>query len=95
VKAALEGSRHGLVDNWLRHVMDVNEKHADELASAPEERRLDRLCELNVVEQAMNVCQTTVVEDVWARGQELTVHGLVYGLRDGLLRDLGVSTSSL
>ena len=95
VKAALEGSRHGLVDNWLRHVMDVNEKHADELASAPEERRLDRLCELNVVEQAMNVCQTTIVEDVWARGQELTVHGLVYGLRDGLLRDLGVSTSSL
>jgi carbonic anhydrase len=95
VKAALEGSRHGLVDNWLRHVMDVGEKHADEIASLPEERRLDRLCELNVVEQAMNVCQTTIVEDVWARGQELTVHGLVYGLRDGLLRDLGVSASSL
>ena len=95
VKAALEGSRHGLVDNWLRHVMDVGEKHADEIASMPEERRLDRLCELNVVEQAMNVCQTTIVEDVWARGQELTVHGLVYGLRDGLLQDLGVSASSL
>ena len=95
VKAALEGSRHGLVDNWLRHVMDVGEKHANEIASMPEERRLDRLCELNVVEQAMNVCQTTIVEDVWARGQELTVHGLVYGLRDGLLRDLGVSASSL
>ena len=95
VKAALEGSRHGLVDNWLRHVMDVGEKHADEIASLSEERRLDRLCELNVVEQAMNVCQTTIVEDVWARGQELTVHGLVYGLRDGLLRDLGVSASSL
>ena len=95
VKAALEGSRHGLVDNWLRHVMDVGEKYADELASLPEERRLARLCELNVVEQAMNVCQTTVVEDAWARGQKLTVHGLVYGLHDGLLRDLGVSTSSL
>jgi len=95
VKAALEGSRHGLVDNWLRHVKDVGEKHAAELASLPEERRLDRLCELNVVEQAMNVCQTTIVEDVWARRQELTVHGLVYGLRDGLLRDLGVSASSL
>ena len=95
VKAALEGSRHGLVDNWLRHVMDVGEKHADEIASMPEERRLDRLCELNVVEQAMNVCRTTIVEDVWARGQELTVHGLVYGLRDGLLQDLGVSASSL
>jgi len=95
VKAALEGSRHGLVDNWLRHVMDVGEKHADEIASLSEERRLDRLCELNVVEQVMNVCQTTIVEDVWARGQKLTVHGLVYGLRDGLLRDLGVSASSL
>ncbi len=94
VTAALEGSRHGLVDNWLRHVMDVNEKYAEELAALPEERRRDRLCELNVVEQAMNVCQTTIVEDVWARGQELTVHGWVYGLHDGLLRDLGVSTSS-
>ncbi len=95
VTAALEGSRHGLVDNWLRHVMDVSEKHADELASLPEERRLDRLCELNVIEQAMNVCQTTIVEDVWARGQELTVHGVVYGLHDGLLRDLCVSATFL
>ena len=95
VKAALEGSRHGLVDNWLRHVMDVAEKHADELASLPEDRRHDRLCELNAVEQVMNVCQTTIVEDVWARGQELTVHGLVYSLADGLLRDLDVSISSL
>ncbi len=95
VKAALEGSRHGLVDNWLRHVIDVGEKYAEELAPLPEESRFDRLCELNVVEQAINVCQTTIVEDVWARGQELTVHGLVYGLHDGLLRDLGVSTSSL
>ena len=66
VKASLEGSRHGLIDNWLRHVMDVSEKHAAELAAIPEEQRLDRLCELNVIEQAMNVCQTTVVEDVWA-----------------------------
>jgi carbonic anhydrase len=95
VQAALEDARHGLIDNWLRHVMDVEEKHADEIASLPEDRRLDRLCELNVVEQVANVCQTTVVEDAWSRGQELTVHGLVYGLRDGLLRDLGVSRSSL
>jgi len=95
VEAALEGSRHGLVDNWLRHVMDVGEKHADELASLPEERRFDRLCELNVIEQVVNVCQTTVVEDVWARGQELTVHGVIYGLDDGLLRDLGVRASTL
>jgi carbonic anhydrase len=93
VSAALEGTRHGLIDNWLRHVGDVAEKHAAALASLPEERRLDRLCELNIVEQVANVCQTTVVEDAWARGQELTVHGLVYGLHDGLLRDLGVSTS--
>ena len=95
VKASLEGSRHGLIDNWLRHVMDVSEKHASELAATPEEQRLDRLCELNVIEQAMNVCQTTVVEDVWARGQELTVHGVIYGLHDGLLRDLSVSASAL
>jgi carbonic anhydrase len=95
VTAALAGSRHGLVDNWLRHVMDVAEKHADELASLPDEQRLDRLCELNVIEQAMNVCQTTIVEDVWARGQELTVHGVVYGLHDGLLRDLCVSATFL
>ncbi len=95
VKASLERSRHGLIDNWLRHVMDVSEKHAAELASIPEEQRVDRLCELNVIEQAMNVCQTTVVEDVWARGQELTVHGVIYGLHDGLLRDLDVSASEL
>jgi carbonic anhydrase len=92
VKAALEGTRHGLIDNWLRHVTDVGDKHADELASLPEEQRLDRLCELNIVEQVANVSQTTIVEDAWARGQALTVHGLVYDLNDGLLRDLGVST---
>ena len=94
VAASLWGDRHGLIDNWLRHVTDVAEKHSAELQSLPEDRRLDRLCELNVAEQVANVCQTTVVEDAWARGQALTVHGLVYGLADGLLRDLGVSTSS-
>jgi carbonic anhydrase len=95
VKASLEGARHGLVDNWLRHVMDVNEKHAAEIDSLPKDERLDRLCELNVIEQAMNICQTTIVEDVWARGQELTVHGVIYGLHDGLLRDLSVSATFL
>jgi carbonic anhydrase len=75
--------------------MDVAEKYADELvASADDELRFQRLCELNVVEQVANVCQTTIVEDAWGRGQDLTVHGLVYGLEDGLLRDLGVSASS-
>ena len=93
VKAALEGTRHGLIDNWLRHVNDVSEKHADELASLTEEPRFDRLCELNIVEQVANVSQTTIVEDAWARGQALTVHGLVYDLHDGLLRDLSVSTT--
>ena len=91
VAAALERTRHGLIDNWLRHVVDVGEKHADELAQLPVEERVDRLCELNVAEQVANVCQTTIVEDAWARGQPLTVHGLVYRLEDGLLRDLGVS----
>jgi carbonic anhydrase len=95
VRAALDSSRHGLIDNWLRHVVDVAEKHAGELDEIEDdERRFDRLCELNVVEQVVNVCRTTVVEDAWARGQDLTVHGLVYGLEDGLLRDLGVSASA-
>jgi carbonic anhydrase len=94
VSAALEGARHGLIDNWLRHVADVAEKHAAELADLTGERRLARLCELNVVEQVANLCQTTIVEDAWARGAELTVHGVVYGLEDGLLQDLGISRSS-
>jgi carbonic anhydrase len=95
VRAALDGSRHGLIDNWLQHVTDVAEKHADELGAIPDDaRRFDRLCELNVVEQVVNVCQTTIVADAWTRRQDLTVHGLVYGLEDGLLRDLGVSASS-
>jgi carbonic anhydrase len=93
VSAALARDRHGLIDNWLRHVVDVAELHAEELDAEPEERRVDRLCELNVVEQVANVCDTTIVQDAWAGGQELTVHGLVYGLRDGLLRDLRVSRS--
>jgi len=94
VAAAFQGSRHGLIDNWLRHVADVADTHADELAALPEERRLDRLCELNVAAQVVNVCRTTIVEDAWAREQPLTVHGVVYRLEDGLLRDLRVSTSA-
>jgi carbonic anhydrase len=91
VTAALEGARHGLIDNWLRHVADVAESHAAELAPLTDEERLARLCELNVVEQVANVCRTTIVEDAWARGEDLTVHGLIYDLEDGLLRDLDVS----
>ena len=94
VKAALEGERHGLIDNWLRHVQDVQAKHAADLEASAGESRLDRLCELNVIEQVANVCSTTIVGDAWQRGQELTVHGLVYDLRDGLLQDLGVSRAA-
>ncbi len=93
VTAALTGARHGLIDNWLRHVADVAERNADELAAVAEPDRVDRLCELNVVDQVENVCATTIVRDAWSRGADVTVHGLVYSLRDGLLRDLDVSVS--
>ena len=94
VQAVIEGRRVGLADNWLRHVQDVAAKHAAELAALEDPAaRLDRLCELNVMEQVANVCQTTIVRDAWARGQSLAVHGWIYGLRDGLVRDLGVSRS--
>jgi carbonic anhydrase len=95
VRAAALGERHGLVDNWLRHVQDVRSKHAASLARiADESRHVDRLCELNVIEQALNVSQTTVVLDAWARGQSLSVHAWVYGIGDGLLRDLGFAVDA-
>ncbi len=90
VKAVLEGARVGLGDNWLGHVGDVMERHAGLLEALPAARRWDRLCELNAVEQAHNVCRTTVLQDAWARGQRVAVHACVYGLQDGLLRDLGL-----
>ncbi|OGR05876.1 MAG: carbonic anhydrase [Deltaproteobacteria bacterium RIFOXYD12_FULL_50_9] len=91
VRAALRGERLGLIDNWLRHVQDVRLKHEAQLiAISNEEQRWDRLCELNVIEQVMNVCQTTVVQDSWERGQEITVHGWIYKVQDGLLRDLNI-----
>jgi len=96
VGAALRGDRIGLSDNWLRHVQDVRQKHDVLLGSTDGVARADRLCELNVIEQALNVCQTTIVQDAWERGQSLTVHGWVYGLSDGMLRDLNfVATSVL
>jgi carbonic anhydrase len=89
VRAALRCERVGLADNWLRHVQDVREKHDDCLCRlADETARSSRLCELNVIEQAANVCSTTIVRDAWERGQTLNVHSWIYGLRDGLLRDL-------
>ena len=89
VSAAMQRRRVGLADNWLRHVQDVHAKHDDAVSAIPDlSDRVDRLCELNVIEQVANVCQTTVVQDAWGRGQALAVHGWVYGLKDGLLRDL-------
>jgi carbonic anhydrase len=93
VRAALGRERIGLVDLWLRHVQDVHVKHYERIALLPPELRHDRLCELNALEQVVNVCQTVVVQDAWKRGQRITVHGWVYGLKDGLIRDLGVNVS--
>ena len=94
VAAALQNAKLGLIDNWLRHVQDVAARHRDALAAVDDpDARADRLCALNVIEQAVNVCQTTIVQDAWARGQALTIHGLIYRLQDGLLRDLRMSAS--
>jgi len=95
VHAAMVNRRIGLADNWLRHIQDVSQKHERYLGeSMASGARANRLVELNVTEQVVNTAQTTVVQDAWERGQELTVHGWVYGLHDGLLRDLGMSVSS-
>lgn len=94
IRAALRKERLGLIDNWLRHVQDVHQKHQDVLnGTGDETAQSDRLCELNVIEQVVNVCQTTIVQDAWARGQELAVHGWIYDLRDGRLRDLGIGAT--
>lgn len=93
VGAALRGLRIGIADAWIRHVADVLEKHAAWFDEVPEERRLDALCELNVVEQTLNVCRTGVVQDAWRRGQPLMVHGWVYGLHNGWLNDLEMTVA--
>ena len=94
IKAALEDSAHGLIDNWLRHVQDVAVRHRQVLAPLEGDARIDRLCELNVLDQLANLARTTIVQDAWARGQPVTLHGLVYGLADGILNDLGVEANS-
>lgn len=92
VQAATAGTPLGLIENWLRHIQDGIARHEAALAAvADESERLDRSCEINVIEQVTGVCRTTVVQDAWDRGQELTVHGWIYDIADGLLRDLGVS----
>lgn len=94
VQAALRRDRLGLSDNWLRHIQDVRDKHEKYLATLGEtSEAFDRLCELNVIEQVANVCQTTIAVDAWERGQELTIHGWIYGLQDGLLRDLNITVA--
>ncbi|QWE28687.1 carbonate dehydratase [Polynucleobacter sp. AM-7D1] len=95
VHTAMTDRRVGLADNWLRHVKDVHQKHERYLGDAiPTPKRQDRLCELNVIEQVVNVCETTIVQDAWSRGQDLTVHGWAYRLETGLVNDLGMSISS-
>jgi carbonic anhydrase len=92
VAAALNSMSIGLADNWLRHVQDIRDRHTADLAANSHDA-VNRLCELNVLEQALNVCRTTVVKDAWARGQDLTIHGLIYSVADGLVRDLNFRAS--
>ena len=96
VKASLDDARHGLIDNWLRHIQDVRTKYADELERLPNyDSRLDRLCELNIIEQIINVAETTIVQDAWQRGHELFVHGWIYRIADGVYRDMKITVQSM
>lgn len=88
IKAALENHEHGLIDNWLRHIKDVRRMHLDKLEGLSHDKQLDRLCELNVLEQMNNICDTTIVQDAWRRECDLTVHGWVYSIQDGILKNL-------
>jgi len=94
VLAAMEDTRHGLIDNWLRHIQDTASVYEEYLDALPNDtERFNKLCELNVIEQVINVAETTALQDAWARGQTVAVHGLIYDLSDGILRDLDVSVS--
>ena len=96
VRAAMERESHGLIDNWLRHVQDVQRDHQKELRTIPEiAARMDRLCELNVVEQVRNIARTTIVQDAWRRGHPVELHGWIYGLKDGIVSDLGVTVRAI
>ena len=92
IRAALEKQSHGLIDNWLRHVQDVERDYEDELQMVADPRaKEDRLCELNVAEQVRNIARTTIVQDAWRNGHDVQLHGWIYGLKDGIITDLGVS----
>jgi carbonic anhydrase len=93
VQAALEGARIGLADNWLRHIQDVRDRHRHLIEAVPPHARANALCELNVVEQVVNVAQSTVLQDAWANGQDVTLHGWVYGVHDGLVQDLHMTVT--
>jgi carbonic anhydrase len=95
VQAALDNVRIGLADNWIRHIQDVRDRHRQLLNAMPESKRLDALVELNAIEQVVNVCQSTVLQDAWGRGQQISVHGWVYGVHDGLLQDLHITVAGL
>ncbi|MDH3359673.1 MAG: carbonate dehydratase [Desulfobulbaceae bacterium] len=91
VKAAMDDKEHGLIDNWLRNIRDAYRFNQEEIDSVTDqEEKIDRMCELNVIEQVYNICQTTIVQNAWKEGQELTVHGWIYSIEDGILRDLDV-----
>ena len=93
VQAALEGARIGLADNWLQHIKSTRDRHRTLIEGLPQAQRADTLCDLNVIEQVVNVCVSTVMLDAWARGQKVTVHGWAFGVHDGLLQDLGLRVS--
>jgi len=93
IKAAMDGQQHGLIDNWLRHIRDVRRFHADKLEGLDQDEKLDALCELNVVEQVTNVSNSTIVQNAWRNGANLAVHGWIYNIKNGLLRDLGTRTA--
>jgi carbonic anhydrase len=96
IRAAMEKESHGLIDNWLRHVQDVERSHEQKLSGIQDaDERLNKLCELNVSEQVQNIARTTIVQDAWRRGHDVKLHGWIYGLKDGLISDLGIQISDL
>jgi carbonic anhydrase len=95
VQAALGNGEMGLIDNWLRHIKDIYTKYEADFEGLDNAERVNRLCEINVAEQVANVCHTTIVQSAWKQGQQLSVHGLIYGLGDGILHDLGINISSM
>ena len=95
VKASLDKTEHGLIDNWLRHIKDVSRFNADKLDQLDPEAKVDRLCELNIIEQVRNVCNTTIVQKAWRAGADLSVHGWIYSIENGILKDLDMSVSTL